>query len=485
MDDDTLGKLLAEVHREYADYRRPEGVYVSPSSMSVMVDRTGNPVEEITGIAEERESASAQIRTLFNEQRRTIIAECCEKVSHHEFQAARAEQERKIPQEEPWRQQQDFREVHQQNLTEMEELRKFQSSTFDTLTRQKLIEDQNTIMELSGRLQELQNEVNCMNDSKDFQDAESVRSGNSHVTSQLMLFPKHPAFHGLLRPSFVSPRRKEGPPDIWDTSGISGNVFAHPQASSSAPYPQELNSLWKKTIEEPLHMSTAEKSDRPERNQDLRCQSGPSAKDSVIFSGGDNPKNYGAEKRRLQISDLHFDKFPTPATFACWKIRFKTEVCACSQFPTEAMQWIKEVELVDSVDELRSSSSIRGISRPSFEVFDARIASALNKIIHNSQFKRRISLEEQKAQKEDRFLRARQIAYLIYDHFRVTGTHDSVENYADLFTIVLRNDDIQEFDSKWDGILLSMTKIPHDDILEGLYKLRIRESEKLKTVLEL
>ena len=64
-------------------------------------------------------------------------------------------------------------------------------------------------------------------------------------------------------------------------------------------------------------------------------------------------------------------------------------------------------------------------------------------------------------------------------------SHDSVENYTDLFTIVLRNDDIQEFDSKWDGILLSITKIPHDDILEGLYKLRIRESDKLKTVLEL
>ena len=148
------------------------------------------------------------------------------------------------------------------------------------------------------------------------------------------------------------------------------------------------------------------------------------------------------------------------------------------------MQWIKEVELVDSVDELKSSSSTLGISMPNFEVLDAKIASALNKIIHNSQFRRRISLEEQKAQKEDRFLRGRQIAYLIYEQFRVTGTDDSVENYTDLFTI-LRNDDIQEFDSKWDGILLSMTKIPHDDILEGLYKLRIRESEKFKTVLEL
>ena len=74
---------------------------------------------------------------------------------------------------------------------------------------------------------------------------------------------------------------------------------------------------------------------------------------------------------------------------------------------------------------------------------------------------------------------------MIYEYFRVTGANDSVENYADLFTISLRNDDIQEFDSKWDGILLSMTKIPPDDILEGLYKLRILESEKLKTILEL
>ena len=53
------------------------------------------------------------------------------------------------------------------------------------------------------------------------------------------------------------------------------------------------------------------------------------------------------------------------------------------------MLWIKEVELVDSVDDLKSSSSIRGISMPNFEVLDARIASALNKIIHNSHFKKK------------------------------------------------------------------------------------------------
>ena len=214
--------------------------------------------------------------------------------------------------------------------------------------------------------------------------------------------------------------------------------------------------------------------------QDQSHQSGPSAKDSVIFSGGDSSKNYGADQQRLQISDLHFDKFTTSATFACWKIRFKTEVCTCSQDLTEAMLWIKEVEMVESADDLRSSCSVRGIPGPDFEVLDAKIVSALNRIIHNTR-----SLEEQEAQKQDRFLGGRQIAYLIYEYFRVTGAHDSVENYADLFTIVLRNDDIQEFDFKWDGILLSITKIPPDDILEGLYKLRIRESEKLKTALDL
>ena len=149
------------------------------------------------------------------------------------------------------------------------------------------------------------------------------------------------------------------------------------------------------------------------------------------------------------------------------------------------MLWIKEVELVDSVDDLKSSCSVRGIRMPDFEVLDAKIASALNRIIHNTRFKKKVSLEEQKTPKEDRLFRGKQIAYLIYEYFRVSGANDSVENYADLLTIVLRNDDIQEFDSKWDGILLSMTKIPSDDILEGLYKLRIRESEKLKNVMEL
>ena len=54
-------------------------------------------------------SSNAQIRTLLEEQRQMIIEECCEKIGHHELQAAHAEEERRILREELWRQQMDFR----------------------------------------------------------------------------------------------------------------------------------------------------------------------------------------------------------------------------------------------------------------------------------------------------------------------------------------------------------------------------------------
>ena len=136
----------------------------------------------------------------------------------------------------------------------MKELKRFQGSTFATIARTKLVQDQDTILELTGKIQEVQHEINCMNDSRDFQDAESVRSGHLHVTSQPVSFTPHPIPVGMLSRSKGMPSRKDGPPSIWDTHGISGNAFADPVASTTAPYPQELNP-WSSHISEPIHSS--------------------------------------------------------------------------------------------------------------------------------------------------------------------------------------------------------------------------------------
>ena len=167
----------------------------------------------------------------------------------------------------------------------------------------------------------------------------------------------------------------------------------NPTASSSSPYPGGFN-LWIPNVTEHISLHVTSERQIPDTALDPRCQSGLSYRKSFDPDGGRFSKAYGADQQRLQISDLRFDKFPTPATFACWKIRFKTEVCTCSQFPTEAMLWIKEVEMVESVDVLKSSRSIRGTHGPKFELLDARIASALNKIIQNTHLKQKVSLEE-------------------------------------------------------------------------------------------
>ena len=312
---------------------------VGQSSSSVS-ERTGRRVGERSGrpvgpIGQELNVAIAQIRTLLDRQKEQFLAECQAEIKKHEFQAPYDRSVRKLGEiiesqqeelhcvqaeelqrrdqqllhERLLQQNSELREAHHKSLNEMEELKKFQSSTFDTVARRRLVEDQDTILELTGKIQDLQNEMNSMNDSKDFQDAESLRSGHSHVTSRPVSFPLHPVPEGMLSRSVGMPSRREGPPSIWDTHGISGNVFANPDASSSASYPQELNP-WSSSTEEPLHSSTVEQSER--RTQDQRCQSGQSAKNSVIFSGGDSSKNYGADQQRLQISDLHFDKFPQP-----------------------------------------------------------------------------------------------------------------------------------------------------------------------------
>ena len=152
-DDATLEDMLHQAHRAQAYHSLREDLSVSLSSSS-MSDRTGGPVGDRPGRPGEHRNPEAQIWTLLDKQKEQILAECQARINQHEFEAARAEEvqqrDQQLLQGQLLQQNLELREAHQRSLTEMEELRKFQSSTFDTIARRKLFEDQNTFLELSG-----------------------------------------------------------------------------------------------------------------------------------------------------------------------------------------------------------------------------------------------------------------------------------------------------------------------------------------------
>ena len=74
---------------------------------------------------------------------------------------------------------------------------------------------------------------------------------------------------------------------------------------------------------------------------------------------------------------------------------------------------------------------------------------------------------------------------MIYEYFRATGAHEAVQGLSDLFTVSLQDDDVQEFDVRWDHALLSVSEMPSDPILEGLFKSNLQNSVQLRTAMAL
>ena len=160
---------------------------------------------------------------------------------------------------------------------------------------------------------------------------------------------------------------------------------------------------------------------------------------------------------RFPILEMRLRNFPHSMKFQSWKVNFKTEVFSKTADLHLTMQWITEVEIANSIEELLTSRTIVG--RTDFaddDKLDAMIASSLKKPLdRHVHFRRKKRVEEQRVQEFDRFLRGRQIAHMIYEPFRATGASEAVELLSDLFNIRLQNDDVHDVSAIWDQALLS------------------------------
>ena len=177
-------------------------------------------------------------------------------------------------------------------------------------------------------------------------------------------------------------------PDTRNFYGTPGNVFGRSTCTEQTD--NSLSRKCKKSYRYTLrtcvseHRKTCSQSGGNRKKYSKLCDTHT----EICWEVCNFPQHCMVEQPRNQVSEMHFVKFLNPSTFQCWKTSFKT--------------WMKEVEMVDSVDDLKTSQSIGGHRFRNFEMLDAKIASALIKIIMNPYFRKKVSLEEQKSQMEDR-----------------------------------------------------------------------------------
>ena len=159
---------------------------------------------------------------------------------------------------------------------------------------------------------------------------------------------------------------------------------------------------------------------------------------------------------RYPISELHLGKFPDSMKFRSWKVNCKTQVCSKTADPHHTMHWIKRVEIAKTIDELMTSRSV--LERHHFkdcDMLDAVVASALKRLLDKHiHFLKRMSVEEQRAQKYHRFLRGRQNCLHGLRAFPCNRS-----SWSSTSTLRFVHNDVQDLDVRWDQALFISKRI--------------------------
>ena len=154
-------------------------------------------------------------------------------------------------------------------------------------------------------------------------------------------------------------RDKLLPFDTWGSPGITGTLFGNQFSTFDSPrdHPQRIHCGATPPRERETGVSSTSN-----RDTDLFHKDDEQNRDTIptpTFAGRPStmssplpvefPQNSMVGQQRQQISELQFDKFPTSQSFLVWKILFKNQATTCSDFPSDAMLWIKKVEIEEDL----------------------------------------------------------------------------------------------------------------------------------------
>jgi hypothetical protein len=184
------------------------------------------------------------------------------------------------------------------------------------------------------------------------------------------------------------------------------------------------------------------------------------------------------EKRIDKQVALRIEALPRGAGgYREWETDFFKSVSTAVSDPKAALKWIAQIKIAKGREELSDPKE--------FALLDARIATAFGKIL-TGVLKRRVKVEDDKLfSSELRYLGGREIAWMVYQHFKVTDVQGAILGIEDLVNVKLKNDNILEFLDEWDYVFCGLKEEPSATTTEEVFLARVEASSRLKSIVDL
>ena len=111
-----------------------------------------------------------------------------------------------------------------------------------------------------------------------------------------------------------------------------------------------------------------------------------------------------------------------------------------------------------------------------------KIANALWRIMPGD-LKRQVSIWDSFQEKQyNKMLNGRQLAWIIFDHFKMPEVTVRMFSLQGLMNLRLRDDSLAQYNLEWDEMLAGMPKIPAEDVMDALYSTQIQRSTEFKNM---
>ena len=270
-------------------------------------------------------------------------------------------------------------------------------------------------------------------------------------------------------------------PSVAEPQGLQQQTQLNSGTARAAPSPRSLAPAFESHLTQDAHMpdisGTARSAGGEERAVDGESHEGSPSEHS------DRSEENRPKSKRKEADHIKIQPFPRTPQFRTWVLQLRNNVASASGALDKAFAWIMKVDsTITDGDEERKIQMNELEDSEEFATLDAKLASALYAIV-SGDMAYKITLAQEELARNRKFLKGRQMLWMIFRHFEITEEDGAVLEFQDLMRVEMVGNDIRTFMNRWDTVIVQLKKPPSADILRCTFLQKIEKCPQLRELI--